>query len=280
MAVRKYKPTSPARRFGSRVDYKSEITKNRPEKNLSISLKYSAGRNSNGRITSWHKGNRHKRRWRLIDFRRDKDDIIGKVIAIEYDPNRSANIALVQYPDGEKRYILHPLGLKVGDEILSGENADFATGNNMKISQIPLGTFIHNVELISGQGAKLARSAGTSAQLLAKEGEFAHLKMPSGEVRMIRLNCRATIGQLGNIEHINISLGSAGRKRHMGIRPTVRGTAMNSVDHPHGGGRGRSKGGNHPMTPWGTPTKGYKTRKKKESDKYIITRRKKSKKKK
>lgn len=275
MGIKEYKPTTPSRRWITTPDF-SEITKDEPEKSLTVALKKSGGRNVYGRVTCRHRGGGHKRRLRLIDFKRDKIDVPGKVIAIEYDPNRSTRIALVQYNDGEKRYILLPEGLKVGDVILTGNEAEIKPGNCLPLKNIPLGTMVHNVELIKGQGGQIVRSAGSSAQLLAKEGRYAHLKLPSGEVRLIHLECFATVGQLGNIDHENISLGKAGRTRWLGIRPTVRGLAMNPHDHPHGGGEGKSGQGNpHPVSPWGMPTKGFKTRKKhKLSDKFIIKRRK------
>ncbi len=269
--IKKYKPTSPARRFMS-VSAFEEITTRTPEKSLLEDLRGQAGRNVFGRITVRHRGNRTRRQYRLIDFKRNKDGIPAKVATIEYDPNRSANIALLVYADGEKRYILAPLGLQVGDPILSGEGADIKVGNCLPLANIPLGTLVHNVELIPGKGAQLCRSAGVAAQLLAKEGKFAQLRLPSGEVRMIPLSAKATIGQVGNIDHSNVSIGKAGRKRHMGFRPTVRGVVMNPVDHPHGGGEGKSPiGMPSPVTPWGKPTLGHKTRKKKnKSDKYIV----------
>ena len=269
--IKKYKPTSPARRFMS-VSAFEEITTRTPEKSLLEDLRGQAGRNVFGRITVRHRGNRTRRQYRLIDFKRNKDGIPAKVATIEYDPNRSANIALLVYADGEKRYILAPLGLQVGDPILSGEGADIKVGNCLPLANIPLGTLVHNVELIPGKGAQLCRSAGVAAQLLAKEGKFAQLRLPSGEVRMIPLSAKATIGQVGNIDHANVSIGKAGRKRHMGFRPTVRGVVMNPVDHPHGGGEGKSPiGMPSPVTPWGKPTLGHKTRKKKnKSDKYIV----------
>jgi len=276
MGIKKYKPTSPARRFMT-VSTFEEITREVPEKSLLRPLPKNAGRNVNGHITVRHKGGGNKVKYRVIDFKRDKDNIPAKVAAIEYDPNRSANIALLHYVDGEKRYILAPLGLKVGDVIVSGEDADIKPGNALMLKDIPVGTGIHNIELVPGKGAQLVRSAGAEAQLMAKEGNYAHVRLPSGEVRLIRLNCRATIGQVGNLDHENIKIGKAGRKRHMGIRPTVRGSVMNPVDHPHGGGEGKAPIGHPgPLTPWGKPTLGYKTRKKnKYSDKYIINRRKK-----
>ena len=274
MAIRKFNPTSPARRFMT-VSTFEEITTNVPEKSLLEPIKKNAGRNSYGRITVRHRGGGERRKYRIIDFKRNKDGIPATVLTIEYDPNRSANIALVQYEDGEKRYILAPLGLKVGTKIESGENVDIKVGNALKIKDIPLGTLIHNIELIPGKGGQLVRSAGNAAQLMAKEDKFAQVRLPSGEVRMIRMDCKATIGQVGNIDHENVSIGKAGRKRHMGIRPTVRGVVMNPNDHPHGGGEGKSPIGRPgPVTPWGKPTLGYKTRKKKNlSDKFIVKRR-------
>ena len=252
------------------------LTKKKPEKSLLEDIRENAGRNNNGRITVRHKGGRTRRKYRIIDFKRRKDDIPAKVAALEYDPNRTANIALLHYADGEKRYILAPLGLKLGDVIYSsGEGLDIKVGNSMPISVIPVGTMLHNIELVPKKGGQLCRSAGTAAQLMAKEGAYAQIRLPSGEVRMVLLECRATIGQVGNIDHGNISIGKAGKKRHMGIRPTVRGVVMNPVDHPHGGGEGKSPiGMPSPVTPWGKPTLGYKTRKKKNpSDKYIVKRR-------
>ena len=274
MAIKKYNPTSPARR-NMTVSTFEEITKTEPEKSLVEILKSKAGRNNYGKITVRHQGGGHKRQYRIIDFKRDKVDIPAKVAAIEYDPNRSANIALLYYADGEKRYIIAPNGLKVGDTIISSENADIKVGNALPLKSIPIGTVIHNIELKAGKGAQLVRAAGNSAQLMAKEGEYAQVRLPSGEVRMIRTECKATIGQVGNLDHENISIGSAGRKRHMGIRPTVRGSVMNPADHPHGGGEGRSPIGRPgPVTPWGKPTLGYKTRNnKKASSKFIVKRR-------
>ena len=274
MAIKKYNPTSPARR-NMTVSTFEEITKTEPEKSLVEILKSKAGRNNYGKITVRHQGGGHKRQYRIIDFKRDKIDIPAKVAAIEYDPNRSANIALLYYADGEKRYIIAPNGLKVGDTIISSENADIKVGNALPLKSIPIGTVIHNIELKAGKGAQLVRAAGNSAQLMAKEGEYAQVRLPSGEVRMIRVECKATIGQVGNLDHENISIGSAGRKRHMGIRPTVRGSVMNPADHPHGGGEGRSPIGRPgPVTPWGKPTLGYKTRNnKKASSKFIVKRR-------
>lgn len=275
MAIRKYKPTTPGRRFAS-VDDFSELTKKKPEKSLTRPLKKNAGRNNLGRITRRHSGGGHKRLYRVIDFKRLKDNVPAKVAAIEYDPNRSARIALLKYMDGEKRYIIAPLKLKVGDMVMSGEKADIKVGNALPLKNIPTGTIIHNVELKTGKGAELVRSAGGFAQLLAKEGDYASIKLPSGEVRLVRVECRASIGQIGNSSHEIIRLGKAGRKRWLGVRPTVRGTVMNPVDHPHGGGEGKNKSsGRHPVTPWGKPTLGYRTRKKnKASSKYILRRRK------
>ncbi|MES0341436.1 MAG: 50S ribosomal protein L2 [Candidatus Humimicrobiaceae bacterium] len=274
MAIRKYKPITPGRRGASVADF-SELSKKRPEKSLIGSLNKKAGRNSAGRITRRHSGGGHKRLYRLIDFKRTKDGIPAKVTHIEYDPNRSARIALLVYSDGEKRYILAPLKLKVGDKVMSGEKADIKVGNSLPIANIPVGTIIHNIELKEGRGAELVRSAGGFAQLLAKESNYANIKLPSGEVRLVRMACRATIGQIGNTSHEIINLGKAGRKRWLGIRPTVRGTAMNPVDHPHGGGEGKNKSsGRDPVTPWGKPTLGYRTRQKnKATDKYIVRRR-------
>ncbi len=274
MAIKKFKPTSPGRRFMS-ISAFTEITKSEPERSLLAPLHGRGGRNAHGRITVRRRGGGHKRQYRIIDFRRNKDDIPAKVVGIEYDPNRSANIALLSYADGEKRYILAPVGLKVGSTVVSGEKADIFPGNALPISSIPVGTMIHNIELKPGKGGQLVRAAGASAQLMAKEGAYAHVRMPSNEVRLIRVECRATIGQVGNIDHENISTGKAGRSRWMGKRPKVRGVVMNPVDHPHGGGEGRAPiGRKSPLTPWGKPTLGARTRKKKASDKYIVRRRK------
>ncbi|MDD6309176.1 MAG: 50S ribosomal protein L2 [Clostridia bacterium] len=274
MAVKKYKPTSPARRFMT-VSAFDEVTKTTPERSLLEPQKKHAGRNSYGRITVRHRGGGNRQKYRIIDFKRNKFDMPATVIGIEYDPNRSANIALVQYEDGEKRYILAPLGLTDGDVVISSATADIKPGNALPISSIPVGTLIHNIELAPGKGGQLVRSAGNSAQLMAKEGKYAQVRLPSGEVRMVRMDCMATIGQVGNLEHENISIGKAGRKRHMGIRPTVRGVVMNPNDHPHGGGEGKSPiGMPSPVTPWGKPALGLKTRKKnKESNKFIVKRR-------
>jgi large subunit ribosomal protein L2 len=275
MGIKKFKPTSPALRQMT-VSTFEEITTNEPEKSLLEPLKKHAGRNVRGKITVRHKGGGSKRKFRIIDFKRDKDGVPGKVATIEYDPNRSANIALIHYVDGEKRYIIAPNKIKVGDMILSGPEADIKIGNALKLKDIPVGSIIHNIELKAGKGAQLVRSAGNSAQLMAKENDYAQVRLPSGEVRMIRVECKATIGQVGNIDHENITIGKAGRKRHMGIRPTVRGSVMNPNDHPHGGGEGRAPIGRpSPVTPWGKPTLGFKTRKKnKKSDKYIVKKRK------
>jgi len=252
----------------------AEISRKSPERALLTPLRKSGGRNNRGRVTSFQRGGGHKQRFRLIDFRREKDGIVAKVAAIEYDPNRSARIALLHYVDGEKRYILAPVGLNVGDAVMSGEEADIKPGNSLPLRHIPLGTMIHNIELKIGKGGQLVRSAGAAAQLMAKEGAYASIKLPSGEVRLVHQRCRATIGQIGNVDHENVSLGKAGRSRWLGRRPHVRGTAMNPVDHPMGGGEGRGKG-NHPQSPWGVLAKGYKTRKNVRTDKYILQRRKK-----
>lgn len=273
MGIKIYKPVTPSRRFITGHTFE-EITKKEPEKSLVVPLKSTGGRNCYGRMTSRHRGGGHKRLYRIIDFKRDKDNIPAKVAAIEYDPNRTCRIALLHYVDGEKRYIIAPDQLKVGDWVSSGPDAEIRVGNALPLKNIPVGTMIHNVELYPGHGGQIARSAGASVQLLAKEGEYAHLRMPSGEVRLVSLRCKATIGQVGNLEHENISIGKAGRSRWLGIRPKVRGVAMNPVDHPHGGGEGKTSGGRHPVTPWGVPTKGYKTRPKKKSDRLILRRRK------
>jgi len=273
MAIKSYSPTSPGRRFQTYSSFE-EITCKKPQKKLLKSLKKTGGRNAHGRMTSRHRGGGHKRLYRLIDFKRDKDGIPAMVATIEYDPNRSANIALLHYMDGEKRYILAPIGLKVGVRVISGPGAEIRKGNALLLKDIPLGTQIHNIELNVGHGGQIVRSAGSYAQLMAKEGKHAQVKLPSGEVRMISLECKATIGQVGNLDHEKISIGKAGRSRWKGRRPRVRGVAMNPVDHPHGGGEGKSSGGRHPVTPWGVPTKGYKTRAKKASDKLIVKKRK------
>lgn len=273
MGMRKVNPTSPGRRFQTYSTY-DEITRSEPEKSLLEPLVKSGGRNNYGRVTAWHRGGGHKRRYRVIDFKRDKENIPAKVAGIEYDPNRSAHIALLHYVDGEKRYIIAPAGLNAGDRVITSDTADIKPGNCLRLSSIPLGTVVHNVELKPGKGGQLARSAGAGTQLIAKEGKHAILRLPSSEMRMVPLQCKATVGQVGNIEHENVSLGKAGRKRWLGKRPHVRGVAMNPVDHPMGGGEGRSSGGRHPCTPWGIPTKGYRTRKPKSSDKLIVRRRK------
>ncbi|HEY1429542.1 MAG TPA: 50S ribosomal protein L2 [Candidatus Tumulicola sp.] len=272
MPVKKYRPTSPGRRFITTMDF-SDLSKVEPEKSLLEAGKKHSGRNNNGRITVRHKGGGARKRYRIIDFKRTKDGIPAKVATIEYDPNRSCRIALVNYRDGEKRYILAPLGLKVGDAIESGTGADIKIGNCLPIRNIPVGTVIHNIELRPGQGGKLVRSAGVSAQLMAKETEYSQVRMPSGEVRRIHIECRATIGQLGNIEHENQVIGKAGRQRHLGKRPSVRGIAMNPVDHPHGGGEARSTSGRPPTTPWGQMTMGKKTRRNKRTTKMIVRKR-------
>lgn len=274
MAIKKYNPTSPARRFMTVSDF-AEITKKSPERSLLAKKDKHAGRNSYGRITVRHRGGGNRRKYRIIDFKRNKDGMPATVIGVEYDPNRSANIALIQYEDGEKAYIIAPIGLTDGDVVVSGEGADIKPGNALFIKDIPVGTLIHNIELYPGKGAQLVRSAGNSAQLMAKEGDYAQVRLPSGEVRMIRLDCKATIGVVGNQQHENVSIGKAGRKRHMGWRPTVRGSVMNPCDHPHGGGEGKSPVGRpSPVTPWGKPTMGYKTRAKHHrSDKFIVKRR-------
>jgi large subunit ribosomal protein L2 len=275
MGIKKYAPRTPGQRFKTGSTFEELTRGKKPEKALTEGLTSKGGRNAHGRMTVRHRGGGHKRRYRAIDFRRDKDGIPGVVKAIEYDPNRSASIALIQYPDGEKRYILAPLYLEVGAKVASGPDCEILVGNCLPIANIPLGTIIHNIEMKPGKGGQIARTAGAGAQLVAKEGDYAHVKLPSGEVRLIPIKCRATIGQIGNIDHENISLGKAGRKRWLGKRPRTRGVAMNPVDHPLGGGEGKSSGGRHPCSPWGKPTKGYKTRKKsKLSSKYIVKRRK------
>jgi len=272
MAVKRVKPTSPGRRSQTYSTFE-ELTTSTPEKGLLKIIKKTGGRNANGRITSRHRGGGHKRRYRIIDFKRNKIGISAKVATIEYDPGRSSRIALLHYVDGEKRYILAPLKLSVGDYVISSAEADIKPGNTLPLKNIPLGTHIHNIELKMGKGGQIVRSAGTYAQLMAKEDRYAQIKLPSGEVRMVLMNCKATIGQLGNVIHENISLGKAGRKRWLGKRPKVRGVAMNPVDHPMGGGEGRSSGGRHPCSPWGVPAKGFKTRKKKKSNRYIVKKR-------
>lgn len=273
MGLKSYNPTSPGLRGKTTLTFE-EITKTKPEKSLLIEKRGTGGRNNNGRITADHKGGGHRQHYRLIDFRRDKTGVPAKVAAIEYDPNRSARIALLYYADGEKRYILAPEGLKVGHTVSSGPDSEIKVGNTLPISNIPLGIMIHNVELRPGRGGQLARSAGAQVQLMAKEGDYATLRMSSGEVRIVHSKCMATIGQVGNLDHINVSIGKAGKSRWLGKRPHVRGVAMNPVDHPLGGGEGKTSGGRHPCTPWGKPTKGYKTRKNKATDKFIVKRRK------
>jgi len=272
MGVKKYKPTSAGRRFMTVADF-AEITTSKPERSLLAPAPKSGGRNNRGRITVRHRGGGHKRRYRIIDFRRDKEGVPGKVATVEYDPNRSARIALIHFADGEKRYILHPVGLQVGDTVVTQDGADVKPGNAMRLLAIPLGTWVHNVELTKGRGGQLCRSAGSYAQVMAKESGYVLLRLPSGELRKVFGENRATIGQVGNTSHENVVIGKAGRTRWKGIRPTVRGTAMNPVDHPHGGGEGRSKG-RHPVTPWGKPTKGFRTRnKRKGSSRFIVKRR-------
>ncbi len=273
MGLKRFKATTPTSRFKTISDFR-DITKSKPEKKLLRPMRRTGGRNNKGHTSSWHRGGGHKRRYRVIDFRRDKAGVPAKVAAIEYDPNRSARIALLHYVDGEKRYILAPLGLAIGDVVESGERVDIKVGNSLLLRHVPLGTQVHNIELIPGKGAQLARGAGSFCQVMAKEGKYVQLRLPSGEVRMVHLNCRCTVGQVGNLDHENIILGKAGKSRWLGIRPSTRGVAMNPVDHPLGGGEGKSSGGRHPVTPWGKPTKGFKTRKKKRSDKLIVRRRK------
>lgn len=277
MAVKKYKPTTPGQRDMTGYTFE-EITKSTPERSLIVPLRKTGGRNAHGRVTVRHRGGGHRRFIRLVDFKRDKLGVPARVAAIEYDPNRTARLALLFYADGAKRYILAPVGVKVGDTLVAGPDADIRPGNSLPISSIPVGTMIHNVEMKEGKGGQMVRSAGASAQLLAKEGDYAQVRLPSGEVRLVRQGCYATIGQVGNVDHSNIKLGKAGRKRHLGIRPTVRGSAMNPNDHPHGGGEGRQPiGMPGPKSPWGKPTLGYKTRRNKDTDKYIVRRRNKGK---
>jgi large subunit ribosomal protein L2 len=273
MPVKKFNPTSPGRRFQTGHDF-AELSKDRPEKSLTVGLRSTGGRNNQGRLTSRFMGGGHKRLYRLIDFRRDKMDIPARVAAIEYDPNRTARIALLHYADGEKRYILAPNGLAVGARVVSGPSADILPGNALPLKGIPLGTTIHNIELKRGRGGQLVRSAGTAAQLMAKEGGYAQVRLPSGEVREVHIDCYATIGQVGNLEHENVTIGKAGRNRWMGFKPHVRGVAMNPVDHPMGGGEGKTSGGRHPTSPWGWKTKGMKTRNNKRTDGFIVRRRK------
>ncbi len=273
MAIRKYKPTSPGRRFQSVADF-TEITTDRPHRPLTKPLKKSGGRNNRGELTSWWRGGGHKRAYRVIDFRRDKRDVPGKVSTIEYDPNRSARIALVTYADGEKRYILQPLGLKVGDTVVASTKVDILPGNAMPLKNMPLGTLVHNVELRPGKGGQIARSAGSSVQVVTKEGKYVTVKLPSGETRLVTPEGLATVGQVGNVDHGNVSIGKAGRNRWRGKKPHVCGNAMNPVDHPLGGGEGHAAGGRHPVSPWGQPAKGYKTRRRKPSDRFILQRKK------
>ena len=267
--ARKYAPTSPGRRFMTAASF-DEITESKPLKSLLEPKKRCGGRNNKGHITIWHRGGGHKRQYRVIDFRRNKIGIPAKVATIEYDPNRSARIARLHYVDGEKRYILAPLGLEVGQTIIASDEADIKVGNALKLKSIPLGTMVHNIELKPGRGGQMVRSAGAAAQMMAREGSYAQIKLPSGEVRRVHVECMATIGQVGNTDHENVKIGKAGRKRWMGRRPITRGAAMNPVDHPHGGGEGKTSGGRHPVTPWGTPTKGYKTRNNPRTDKFIV----------
>ncbi len=274
MGIRQFKPVTKSSRFRSVSDF-SEITRREPEKSLTEPLTKSGGRDNHGHISMRRRGGGHKRKYRIIDFKRNKFGMAATVREIEYDPNRSARIALVEYADGEKRYILHPKGLAVGDTVMSGPGTDFRLGNALPLNEVPLGTSVHNVELKPGKGGQIARSAGSAVQLVAKEGEYASVKMPSSEIRKIFIDCYATVGQVGNLDHENVSIGKAGRSRWLGKRPHVRGVAMNPVDHPLGGGEGKTSGGRHPVTPWGVPTKGYKTRTRKPSDKFIVQRRKK-----
>jgi len=274
MPIRNYKPTSPGRRTMTVQDF-SEITSTEPYRPLTEPLRKSGGRNNHGELTSWWRGGGHKRAYRLIDFKRDKKDIPARVSTVEYDPNRSARIALLTYADGEKRYILQPLGMKVGDTVVAGENVDILPGNALPLKNIPLGTTVHNVELRPGKGGQIARSAGSAVQVVAKEGQYVSVRMPSGEVRQILQECLATVGQVGNLDYENVSVGKAGRNRWLGWRSHVRGVAMNPVDHPLGGGEGKTSGGRHPVSPWGMPTKGFKTRRRKETDRFIVQRRRK-----
>jgi large subunit ribosomal protein L2 len=275
MPMKTFRPYTPSRRFITVEDF-SELSKRAPEKSLLEPIKRTGGRNNTGQLMVRHQGGGHKRMYRIVDFKRNKPGVPAKVVSIEYDPNRTSRLALLQYKDGEKRYILHPVGLKVGDTVVSGPKAEIQNGNALPLANIPDGTFVHNIELVPGLGAQMVRSAGASAQIMAREGGFAQIRLPSGEIRVVPDQCYATIGQVGNTEHENRVLGNAGRSRHLGIRPTVRGTAMNAVDHPHGGGRGRSKGNNQPRSPWNQPAKGYKTRSPKLHDWMIIRRRQKA----
>ncbi len=272
MAIKTYRPLTPTLRFQTKL-VNEELTTDRPHKPLTKTKQRTGGRRNAGDITIWHRGGGHKRKLRLIDFKRDKAGVPATVATVEYDPNRSANIALLHYADGEKRYILHPVGLKVGQKVVSGPEADILVGNALPLRNIPAGTVVHNIELKPGKGAQMARSAGAQAQLVAKEEDYALLKLPSGETRRVLVDCMATIGQVGNLDYENVAIGKAGRTRWMGVRPTNRGVVMNPVDHPHGGGEGKTSGGRHPVTPWGQPTRGYKTRNNKRTDKFIVTRR-------
>ena len=274
MAIKTYRPVTPTRRFQTTL-VNEELTTNRPHKPLTEAKHSSGGRRNHGDLTIWHRGGGHKRKLRIVDFKRDKPGIVATVASIEYDPNRSARIALLNYADGEKRYILHPAGLKVGAKVISGTEVDILVGNALPLRSIPAGTVVHNIELKPGKGAQMARSAGAQAQLVAKEGDYALLKLPSGETRRVLVDCMATVGQVGNLDHENITIGKAGRTRWLGRRPVNRGVVMNPVDHPHGGGEGKTSGGRHPVTPWGQPTRGYKTRNNKRTDKFIVSRRKK-----
>jgi len=272
MPIKSYRPTTPTRRFQTVVS-REEITKQKPEKSLVTGKKRTGGRNSRGEITSWWRGGGAKKAYRIVDFKRNKSGVPAKVAAIEYDPNRSARLALLNYADGEKRYILHPAGLEVGRMVMSGPDADILVGNALPLKNIPAGSLVHNIELRPGKGGQMSRSAGSSAQLVSKEGGYALLKLPSGEIRRVQVECMATMGQVGNVEHENVSLGKAGRKRWMGKKPHNRGVTMNPVDHPHGGGEGKTSGGRHPVTPWGQPTRGYKTRNNKRTAQWIVSRR-------
>jgi len=274
MAIKTYRPVTPTRRFQTTL-VNDDLTTNRPHKPLTEPKSSTGGRRNRGDLTIWHRGGGHKRKLRIVDFKRDKPGIVATVASIEYDPNRSARIALLNYADGEKRYILHPAGLKVGAKVISGTEVDILVGNALPLRSIPAGTVVHNIELKPGKGAQMARSAGAQAQLVAKEGDYALLKLPSGETRRVLVDCMATVGQVGNLDHENIAIGKAGRTRWLGRRPVNRGVVMNPVDHPHGGGEGKTSGGRHPVTPWGQPTRGYKTRNNKRTDKFIVSRRKK-----
>jgi large subunit ribosomal protein L2 len=272
MGIKTFRPYTETRRYQTQLTYE-ELTSTSPHKPLLEPKQRISGRNNRGRLTIWHRGGGHKRHYRVIDFKRDKIGIPARVATVEYDPNRSAMIALVNYADGEKRYILYPLGLKVGDKVLAGPEADIVVGNALPLKNIPTGTMIHNIEMRPGKGGQMVRSAGGAAQLLAKEGDYAQVRLPSGEVRQLHIDCMASIGQVGNLDHENITIGKAGRKRWMGIKPTVRGVVMNPVDHPHGGGEGKTSGGRNPVTPWGQPTRGFKTRNNKRTDRFIVKRR-------